>query len=90
MVCELPEVVEAAVFGVPDELIGQAIRLCVVPRQGSELTEKCVARHCAKNLEPFMAPKYVRIMDELPKSGSGKVDKKQLAQLHREEMEHGL
>jgi amino acid adenylation domain-containing protein len=90
MVCEMPEVVEAAAFGVPDDVIGQAIRLCVVGHQRSELTEKQIARHCFRNLEPFMVPKYIRIMKSLPRSGSGKVDKKRLAELHREEIQNGL
>jgi len=77
-VCELSGVAEAAVVGVPDPLLGQAILLVIVPREDVPITERDIRAHCARTLEDFMLPKHVRIVAELPRTANGKVDKQQL------------
>jgi acyl-CoA synthetase (AMP-forming)/AMP-acid ligase II len=76
-----PRTAEAAVVGVPDEILGQAIVAVVAPKDGCELTEKEVLRHCTKHLEDFMVPQSVHIRPALPKTPNGKIDKKNLASL---------
>jgi acyl-CoA synthetase (AMP-forming)/AMP-acid ligase II len=76
--CSIPGVVEAAVLGVPDDILGQAIKVYLVAGPQTDLTADKVMKFCARNLEPFMVPKYVEFRESLPKSPSGKIDKKAL------------
>jgi len=70
---QLPGVLEVAVVGVPDEILGQAIKAFVVCRDEHQLTEKDVIRHCTQHLENFMVPSHVEFRDSLPKTSSGKI-----------------
>ncbi len=70
---ELPDILEVAVLGVPDELLGEAIKAVVVLREDSKLTSKAIIGHCARRLENFMVPKYVSFEESLPKTTSGKI-----------------
>ncbi len=69
---------EAAVIGVDDEILGQAIKAFVVLDKGATLTEKDITKYCSRHMEHFMVPKYVEMRDSLPRSSHGKVDKKKL------------
>ncbi len=76
----LEGVAEAAVIPLPDEILGQAIKAFIVPKQGYTLGEKELMIHCKKNLEDFAIPKYFEFRESLPKNASGKIDKLTLKQ----------
>lgn len=71
----LEGVLEAAVVGVDDALLGQAVKAFVVLKQGYRYSDKEVIRHCMTKLENFMTPKYVEFVDSLPKTDTGKIKK---------------
>jgi len=77
--CEMEGVVEAAVIGIPHDIFGQAIKAFIVVGKESRITEEKAIKYCMKNLEPFMVPKYIELPNSLPKSPSGKIDKKKLS-----------
>jgi amino acid adenylation domain-containing protein len=72
----IEDVVEAAVVGVPDEILGQAIKASIVLRQGSTLTDKKILAHCQQHLEDFMVPQYIERRPSLPKTESAKIRKR--------------
>ncbi len=70
---ELPDVVESAAVGVPDERTGEQVLAVLVLRDGAELTEDEVREHCAARLARFKVPSTVQFVDALPYSVTGKV-----------------
>lgn len=81
VLCEMEGISEAAVMGVPDEILGQAVKAFVCPRSSRSAgcpSEKQILAHCTEALESFMVPKYIEFRDSLPKLPSGKIDKKKL------------
>ena len=66
---------EAAVIGVSDEVLGQAVKAFVVLEAGARMEAAQVVRECQKRLEPFMVPKEVVFVPELPKTTTGKIKK---------------
>jgi long-chain acyl-CoA synthetase len=74
----IPGVREAAVVGVRDEIQGEAVRAFVALEPGSPLTEKEIRDVCSARLENFMVPREIVILQELPRTPSGKISKKEL------------
>ncbi len=69
---------EAVVIGVPDEILGEAIKAVVVVKKGAGLTENDILKHCLHHLESNKMPKYVELRKSLPKTENGKINLQEL------------
>lgn len=75
-----PDIAQAVAFGVPDDKYGEEINCAVIPRDGSDIDEAEVLRYCKKNLAVFKVPKKVFITDSLPKTATGKIQRRIVAE----------
>ena len=76
---QYPDILEAAVFGVPDDKWGESVWAVVVPREGKEIDIAAVLSFCQERIAGYKVPKGIDIQNEaLPKSGPGKVLKREL------------
>ena len=73
-----PDVYEAAAFGIPSEEWGETVHAVVVARPGARLSEDAVIAHAREHLAGYKVPRSISWTDELPKTGSGKVLKREL------------
>lgn len=76
---EIEEVDEVAVVGVEDEILGEALRACIVVKPGRELGRSAVMAHCKENLPPYKVPREISFLDALPKTTTGKIRKQELS-----------
>jgi fatty-acyl-CoA synthase len=81
----LPGVAEAAVVGVPHERWGESACAYVVLRPGATVTAEQVLQHCASRLARFKIPAWVRFVDTIPRTASGKIRKDVLRRVFAED-----
>lgn len=78
VLCEKDDIIEAAVIGVEDEIMGNAIKAFVHLIDSSRTTEDDIIRFCSERLEDYSVPKYISFCRELPQTSTGKVQKRDL------------
>ncbi|MCZ2259138.1 class I adenylate-forming enzyme family protein [Sporosarcina sp. G11-34] len=76
---QIPELLEAAVVGVPHEVYGEVPKAFAVLKEGQSITEEQIIAYCGTQLAKFKVPLEVELMDELPRNASGKVLKHTLS-----------
>ena len=77
-VCAFDGIAECAAVGVPSELGEEDVKLVVVPEPGRTVDPAALQRHCQATLPDFCQPRYLEILEELPKTATHKVNKPQL------------
>ncbi len=78
MLRSYPDVLEAAVVGVPDLERGEVVKALVVPRSGSRLDVAELEEHCKLHLGKHKRPREIELVSELPKNFLGKVLRRKL------------
>jgi fatty-acyl-CoA synthase len=81
-----PDVLEAAVIGVPDERYGEELMAWIRVREGAELSEDAVRAFCKGRIAHFKTPRYVRFADGFPMTVTGKVQKYKMREQAIEEL----
>jgi len=72
----IPGIKESAVVGINDDVYGQQIKAFISLDDGATLSDRQVKKYCSDKLENFMVPSEIVILDELPKTDNGKINKK--------------
>jgi long-chain acyl-CoA synthetase len=72
-----PLVADAVCYGLPDELYGEEVAAAVVA--GGDTDERMLRDHCRERLAAFKVPKTIRIVDEIPRTATGKLQRRRVA-----------
>jgi long-chain acyl-CoA synthetase len=77
-----PDVLEAAVIGLPDPVWGEEVAAFVIPRPESSSTAEAILAYCREHLARFKCPKEVIFMESFPKTATGKIQKGKLRETY--------
>lgn len=78
VILEVAGVAEAGVYGIPDSITGESVRAKVVLEKGASVQPDAILRHCRKMLSGYKAPRAIEIVDLLPRTLYGKLDRRKL------------
>ncbi len=84
-----PAVQDAAAVGIPDEEYGEEIMCCCVLKENYECTIEDLKEFCRRELGEFKTPKVIKVMKELPKGPSGKIQRLKLPEIVKQSEEGG-
>jgi long-chain acyl-CoA synthetase len=79
IILEYPKVSECVVVGVRDEILGELVKAVIVPKPGEVVFEQEIVDICRRSLSTYKVPKIVQVLQQLPRSESGKVLRTELA-----------
>ncbi|NQU62850.1 MAG: long-chain fatty acid--CoA ligase [SAR324 cluster bacterium] len=80
---QIPEISETAVYGIPHADLGEEIAAVVVLKEGAQISWEMIQAFIKERVAPYKYPRVVNIVTEpLPKSGSGKILKKEIRQIY--------
>ena len=79
---EHPDILDAAVFGLPSPEWGETVHAVVVPRAGRELEIPAIEAHLAQRLASYKRPRSWEVRAELPRTEAGKLLKRVLREAH--------
>lgn len=82
-IIDLEEVVEVAIIGIPDELLGEAMKAYIALKNNSTLSEEDIIKYCRNKFPLHKVPKEIEFLKELPKNTSSKIDKVKLKLLDK-------
>lgn len=85
-----PDIVDVGVIGVPDEKWGEAVKACVVLKEGANLSEQAIIDYAREHIAGFKCPKSVDFIDTLPRNPSGKILRRELRAPHWKETERAV
>ena len=80
VIAKLKGVVDVAVIGVPEPIMGERVKAVVVLDKGASVTEEQVKEFCQKRLADYKVPRVVEFIDKMPRNSTGKILKSQLIQ----------
>ena len=87
VVLALPGIAEAAAIGVPDDIHGEAVVVCLALKPGVELSQEDILAHCRDRLAEAKVPQQIVVMAALPKTARGKMDRRALVDAWKSERE---
>jgi len=85
-----PQIADAQVFGVPDGKFGEQVCAWIVPAPGAVLDEEAVRSHCRGQIAHFKIPHFVRIVDALPMTVTGKPQKFKMREAMVQQLQAGV
>jgi acyl-CoA synthetase (AMP-forming)/AMP-acid ligase II len=72
---------QAVTFAVPDRMLGEEVAAAVVLKPGCQASARAIRNHCSQYLADYKVPRRIYFVSDIPKSGTGKVQRRELARL---------
>jgi len=82
-----PDILEAAVVGVPDKIWGEEVMAFIVLNEGADLAAEDVIAYCKEHLADFKCPRKVKFVKSFPKTATGKIQKNKIVEEYTQKPE---